>query len=82
MENIPVEFEYNGKPFKGILKRVSGGGSTGHYHLMISNKYFGQLVQSQKYGWQFTSNNDDFMKAMAPWFEELIQKAIKKEKPL
>ena len=67
MNKIPITFEYEGKQYAGIFSNVSGSGSIANYHLTIDNFFQGQLMQTEKYGWQFHNNKDNF-KGMADYF--------------
>lgn len=71
MNNIPIKFEYEGKHYAGIFSNVSGSGSSSNYHLMIDNFFMGQIMQTENYGWQFHSNQDNF-RGMAEYFGEYI----------
>ena len=52
MENIPVNFECEGKSYTGPLNAVHGAG-TQVYHLIIERRYNGRLRLTERYGWQF-----------------------------
>lgn len=70
MAEIPVEFDYEGKRYKGHLTEVFGAASK-VWHLMIDNYYWGQLVHSEIYGWAF-HNNQGKMKDLADYFGEIV----------
>jgi len=55
--DIPITFMHKGKQYTGYLSKVSGAGTHATYHLMIDNFYRGQLVHTDHYGWQFTSQD-------------------------
>ena len=69
MNDIRVEFNYEGKHYKGFLSEVTGAGKL--WHLMINNYYMGQLLYSEKYGWQF-HNNKGTMKELADYFGKMV----------
>lgn len=69
MTQIPVEFDYQGKHYKGHLTEVHGAGKV--WHLIINNYYFGQLVLSENYGWAFHSNKG-IMEDLAEYFGEIV----------
>ena len=71
MENIPIEFKWQGKEYEGTFTRVSGGGSAGAYHLMIDKFYYGQLIKTENWGWQFHSNKNHFT-GMADMFGHTV----------
>jgi hypothetical protein len=52
---IPVEFNYEGKTYKGVLSAVGGAGNK-MFHLMVNNFYCGQLFYTAT-GWRFSSQN-------------------------
>lgn len=70
MNEIPIEFDYEGKHYKGYFSEAFGAGGN-VWHLMIDNYYYGQLIYSQKFGWAF-HNNKDKMKDLADYFAEQI----------
>jgi len=72
VKEIPVEFDYQGKQYKGYLSPVSGAAAN-VYTLNIDNYYRGQLSlvedslpglprdpENIKYKWRFTSQNGMF----------------------
>lgn len=65
---IPVEFDYEGKHYKGYLSQVTGAGQI--WHLMIDDYYMGQLIYSS-YGWSF-HNNKGTMKDLADYFGKIV----------
>lgn len=50
--SIPLTFTYQGKEYSGTLEQVMGAGDSAHFHLMIDNKYYGQLFYTPT-GWRF-----------------------------
>lgn len=68
--DIPVQFEYEGKTYSGILAPVSGGAAK-KYYLLIKNRYYGTLwlvpdikdytkpqdYATMEYKWRFRSQN-------------------------
>jgi len=68
---IPITFEHQGKQYTGIFSQVSGSGSTGLYHLMINDFYYGQLFHSEHFGWQWGSNKVYF-KGQAEYFGSYV----------
>lgn len=52
---IPVEFDYEGKKYKGVLVSVSGA-ATSLFHLMVNKYYIGQLFKIED-GWRFSSQS-------------------------
>lgn len=61
--DIPIRFEWKGKEYNGIFRPVMSAGTV--YHLMIDNRYHGQLVKTERQGWQFHSQKGSF----ADWGE-------------
>lgn len=53
---VPVKFTYQDKEHSGMLTKVAGAGTSGAWHLMVNNFYWGQLHLTENFGWQFTSN--------------------------
>ena len=70
-DKIPITFEYHGQRYKGEFSSVSGSGSTAKFHLMINNRFYGQLLLTENYGWQFHNNKDQF-KDLAEYFGDYI----------
>ncbi len=70
-DNIPIEFDYEGKHYKGHFLGGVGGGGGNIWHLMINNYYYGQLIFSQNYGWAF-HNNKGLMKELSEYFGEYV----------
>lgn len=71
MQKIPITFEYEGMPYTGHFRQVSGSGSVATFHLMIDNFYQGQLVHTDDNGWQFTSNQNKFI-TLSQFFGDYI----------
>lgn len=71
MQPIPVTFTFEGKEYKGSLSKVSGGGSSGSFHLTVNGRHWGQLF----YGadrWYFFSNSMPGMSALAEEFGYVV----------
>lgn len=90
MRRVPVEFEYDGKHYKGELIEVPGAG-VNMYHLQINNYYQGQLflaesnlvpgepkqIGQEKYEWRFATN-DGIYPELAEYFAQCIEDYIKR----
>jgi hypothetical protein len=77
MNKIPVTFEHEGKEYSGTLKEVSGAGAAigSHWHLMVDNFYWGQLLYL-KTGFVFYAQTGDMRhlseqlgEAVKLWYE-------------
>ena len=75
MHNIPITFGYEGKIYTGHFNQVSGSGTNATFHLMIDNRYRGQLVKTERLGWHFSNNKDEF-KGMGDTFGKHITQAL------
>lgn len=71
---IPVEFDYQGKHYKGHLSEVSGAAAQ-LWHLMIDNYYYGQLFYTDA-GLKFYSQSGKFqeledylIEVITAWYE-------------
>jgi hypothetical protein len=49
-EKIPINFEHKGKKYSGILSTVVGMGHASAWHLLIENRYYGCLMNTNR-GW-------------------------------
>jgi len=67
---IPVDYDYKGIYYKGILTNVSGSGNIQFYHLYVDSYYKGQLQLLDR-GWQF-SNQDGYQPDLADYFEAVL----------
>lgn len=56
-EKIPVEFELNGKTYRGHFKPVSGRGNTCWY-LNVNDYYWGNMDYYPQRGFRFTYTSD------------------------
>jgi len=57
----------------GHLTRVTGSGSSGLYHLMINNYYWGQLWNTEHFGWKFASQTGIFEESyMVEYFAQAV----------
>lgn len=54
MERIPITFNHKGKQYSGFLCPVAGVGHPCVWHLMINNRYYGNLRSTDR-GWIFDS---------------------------
>lgn len=70
MTLIPIEFDYEGKHYKGHFREIAGAAGR-LWHLMIDNYYYGQLVLSDNYGWAF-HNNKGLMADLADYFGDIV----------
>lgn len=73
MKEIPVEFEFQGKRYKGVLSPV-GGAAAKMYHLMIDSYYRGQLFLTHYNGkplWRFTTQKAEYPE-LAEYFGKLV----------
>lgn len=69
---IPVQFDYKGETFRGVLSSVKGAGAPTYYLNDILNFYHGQLVYSQyQKKWRFTSQAGKF-EDVESYFVELV----------
>jgi len=79
---IPVTFECEGKICSGVLIRVSGGGSSSTFYLMVDNYYWGQLwfvdavpafdfAPAREAGWRFASNTKE-LAHLADYFGSIV----------
>ena len=76
-KNIPIEFDYQGKHYKGFLDEVSGSGT--HigcsWHLCLYRGkhlyYNGHLTYHEKSGFRFTSQTGKF-EDLTEFFGEYI----------
>jgi hypothetical protein len=74
-ERIPVEFEYAGRAYTGYFTAPHGaGGKT--WFLRIDGYHRGQLMSTEKNGWQFYSKDgtfkeptDFFADVITAWYE-------------
>jgi len=73
MNKIPVCFTYLNKPYCGHLIKISGGGNL--YHLYIKDYYQGQLVYSEHYGWQFTTQRRSINLQLSEHFGKVVKAA-------
>ncbi len=73
MRTIPVTFDFEGKEYTGFLSAVSGSGGD-VYHLMINNRYMGQLIRTELYGWQFHSQSGKG-KDLSEYFGKVVDEA-------
>lgn len=71
MDKILITFDYDGQEYSGHFSQVSGGGSHTKFFLMINKFYRGQLVHTDHYGWQFTSN-DGMFQTLSEYFGNYI----------
>lgn len=53
MERIPINFEHKGNQYTGELMPVSGVGNPNSWHLLIENRYVGNLCYTDR--WIFHS---------------------------
>ncbi len=77
MRNIPITFDHEGNTYTGHFNQISGSGTNATFHLMIDNRYRGQLVKTERFGWHFSNNKDEF-KGMGEPFGNHILEALKK----
>ena len=52
LDNIPIQFESEGKYYDGFLTRTTGAADTNTFYLMIDTFYCGQLCMNM-HGWAF-----------------------------
>lgn len=71
-DKIPITFEYEGKQYSGHFSQVSGAASSGTFHLMIDHYYCGQLILTENFGWQFTSQTKKFQE-LSDFFGQYIE---------
>ena len=75
MKDIPVEYEYKGVHYRGVLSYVHGTGAHS-WHLMVDNYYHGQLVYvSSRDTFQF-SNQDGYQMDLAEQFGRVVLAAL------
>ena len=66
LTQIPIEFDYQGKHYKGFFGEVSGAGSfqSRHWHLSLYRAgkiyYYGQMNYFEESGFRFTSQTGEF----------------------
>ena len=53
---IPFVFTLNDRTYSGHFNQVSGAGTNGMWHLIIDNYYYGQLFDTEHFGWKFGGN--------------------------
>lgn len=68
--SIPVTFEHDGKQYNGVLVDVLGPGNT-IWHLYVNGGFWGQLVYSERWGWQYHNHKGD-LKHLANYFGEVV----------
>ena len=69
--DIKITFEYKGHTYVGSFSKVTGGGSTGLFHLSIDQRYNGQLFKTS-FGWRFSSQTGKF-EELSEYFGKYIQ---------
>ena len=76
-DRIPVEFEFQGKTYKGFLDQPSGGGNV--WHLTVheyrkgqwGNYHWGMLVIYRNDEWRMTNNRDDLLH-LSDYFRDVV----------
>ncbi|AHF17355.1 MULTISPECIES: hypothetical protein [Niabella] len=57
--HIPVQFEFEGKKIFGELRRSKKMNSR-HYRLYINNREVGEFFKTERFGWQYTTQQGYF----------------------
>jgi hypothetical protein len=68
-DHVPISFDHNGTHFEGFFNEMTNGS---HWHLMINNYYYGQLIYSEVHGFRFSSNKGSF-EDLSEFFGEHIR---------
>jgi hypothetical protein len=74
MDKIPVSFQYKRRHYQGYLEHVSGAGGSETYHLMIGKLFCGYLWKTEHFGWQFASNDNEFIE-LKDYFVQQVEAA-------
>jgi hypothetical protein len=61
MDQIPVEFDFQGTRNRGYFTEVSGAAGK-HWHLMVDDFYLGQMSLTESNGFQFTTQKGEMEK--------------------
>jgi hypothetical protein len=74
---IPVTFELDGMEYKGFFSRPHGSGGN-VWFLTIDNKFQGQLMYSEQFGWRYSDQrrkkemvhlSEYFGQVVTAWYE-------------
>jgi hypothetical protein len=75
IDRIPVEFEYEGKVYQGVLTPVNGMAAQ-VWFLMVDKFYWGDLMYTDNIGWRFHEQKprvahleDYFVSVVLAWYE-------------
>lgn len=52
----PLAVALNGSTYRGHFNQVAGAGTNGMFHLIIKTYYFGQLFNTEHFGWKFAGH--------------------------